>query len=136
MIPTGNEFLCVGKNCWQQNCIAFCLRKHIWFGIWALWSDEKNPYFSASFLKSELHKNFFFRFEFKFLSTSLLFFPNRFFLCFNLWCIKLAFSVVWKGDLIFREFFCYKVFFRARSNRFILECFNYKAFINRQKDVV
>ena len=33
MIPMGNQFSCVVKDCWQQNCISFYLRKHIWFRI-------------------------------------------------------------------------------------------------------
>ena len=39
---------------------SFILRNAFGFGIWSLWSDKKNPYFSTRFFEIWIHKKFYF----------------------------------------------------------------------------
>ena len=120
LISTGNQFPCVRKNCWNRTAYSFPTRKSIWFEIWHLWSDERNPYFSTRFLKSESHNDFFFWFSVMFLSTSSSFFSNRFFLFFNMWYINLL------SQRFVRRWFDSRVhlsqnFFCLRSERYLFQ---------------
>ena len=73
MIPADNQFLCVGKKLLTTELHISYPQKHIYFGIWPLWSSERNPYFSTRVLKSELHKNMFFIFRLSFYQFSSFF---------------------------------------------------------------
>ena len=64
------------------------------------------------------------------------FFSNKFFPFFILRYMKLAFSCFWKANLIFRKFFVIKFLPFLPSDRFILEYFSYKTFINQQNELV
>ena len=127
MIYTGSGFTCFGKKIDETYLI--------W--NWPLWSDEKS-YFSIfnSFFEIQITQELVFLFQFKFLSTSYPFFLTD--------CYSFSTSGIW--NLLFQWFLTRWVdiswfillesLFRLRSDRFILECFNYKTLINRQSKVV
>ena len=100
MITTGNQ---------QKNCIFFLSSEHIWFGIWPLWSDDKNPCFSTCFFKSEWHKNFF-DLSLRFYQVLSFFYYLILSLFQRLVYETFFFSSFWKGELVFCEFFCYKIY--------------------------
>ena len=86
-------------------------------------------FFNSLILKPVLLRAFFVFLVY--VSINLIaFFSNKFFPFFILRYMKLAFSCFWKANLIFRKFFVIKFLPFLPSDRFILEYFSYKTFIN------
>ena len=87
IILTGNEFLSVGKNCWQQNWTFFILGKISY--VESSFCDQMRKIVSfKSFFKIRLTWNFLFRFPFNFF-----FFFNFFAVhCFLFYILNLLFQ--------------------------------------------
>ena len=103
IILTGNEFLSVGKNCWQQNWTFFILGKISY--VESSFCDQMRKIVSfKSFFKIRVTWNFLFRFPFNFFFFQLLCCPLFPFLHF-----KLTFPVIFEKAVWYFVIFHYKV---------------------------
>ena len=124
---TGNEFLIIEKNCWQQNC-TFFVSKNMWnlaFTIrWEnllVWNGSLRSYLDLIVFLVFRRLTFFHFLNF-FLSVCFFFFSNfRYFKLLFQWFFKKQFNISWELP----KFISFEIWWM------FLECFVYATFINQ-----